>query len=87
MSENNDRYEVVEVHDDDGVVVNITRRRETGHLSFRFLKEYEARGQVKTTAYLGRRHIPAILRLTKLVGERIDILTDREKVLRARWNA
>lgn len=85
MTESAQRYREVEtIRDPDGVVAVITERIETGHLSFRLQKEYSSHGEVKVTAYLGRRHIPAILRLAKLVGDRIDILTDQAKVARAR---
>lgn len=83
MTEN--RYREVEVlRDPDGVIAVITERTDTGHLSFRIQKEYEAQGQVKATSYLGRRHIEGAIRIAKLAGDRIDILTDTAKVSRAR---
>ena len=76
--------EVETLSDSDGVVVVITRRIDTGHHSFRIQKEFESQGQVKHTSYMGRRHVDAITRLMKRVGERIDILDDQFKVSRAR---
>jgi hypothetical protein len=84
MSESK-RYEDVEtLRDEDGVIAVITRRVETGHLSFRIQKEFEAQGQVKVTAYLGRRHLPAIVRLAARVADRIDILVDQSRLDRTR---
>jgi hypothetical protein len=79
------RYREIEtLRDPDGVVAVITERTDTGHLSFRIQKEYEAQGQVKATSYLGRRHCDAVVRMATKAGERIDILTDIAKVNRAR---
>lgn len=79
------RYKEVEtLRDPDGVICVITERVDTGHLSFRIQKEFESSGEVKATSYLGRRHIPAINRLLKQVGDRIDVHTDRVKIERAR---
>jgi hypothetical protein len=82
MTENHYR-EIETIKDPDGVIAVITQRMDTGHLSFRIQKEYEAGGQVRATSYLGRRHIEAIERLVVRVGDRIDILTDIAKVSRA----
>lgn len=79
------RYREIEVlRDPDGVIAVITERTDTGHLSFRIQKEYEAHGEVKATSYLGRRHCDAAMRMAKQAGDRIDILTDIAKVSRAR---
>lgn len=79
------RYREVEtLRDPDGVIAVITERTDTGQLSFRIQKEYELKGQVKATSYLGRRHCDAVIRLAKLAGDRIDILMDIAKVSRAR---
>jgi hypothetical protein len=82
---NESRYREVEtIRDPDGVIAVITERVDTGHLSFRIQKEYEVRGEIKATSYLGRRHCDAVRRLTQQVGDRIDVLTDTAKVRRAR---
>jgi hypothetical protein len=79
------RYREIEtLRDPDGVIAVITERTDTGHFSFRIQKEYESRGEVKATSYLGRRHIEGVIRLTKQAGERIDVLADVAKVRRAR---
>ena len=76
--------EVEDIRDPDGITIVITERIDTGHLSFRILKEYENHGEVKTTSYLGRRHIPAIRRLLQLLEDRLEIQVDRQKLSRAR---
>jgi hypothetical protein len=76
--------EVETLQDPDGIVAVITQRMDTGYHSFRLQKEYVDRGQVKHTSYFGRRHCDAVIRLTKKVSERIDILDDQFRVTRAR---
>jgi hypothetical protein len=76
--------EIETLRDPDGIIVVITQRTDTGHHSFRIQKEFESQGQVKHTSYLGRRHVDAVTRLMKKVGDRIDILDDQFKISRAR---
>jgi hypothetical protein len=83
MTEN--PYEEVEtLRDADGVLCVITRRKATGHLSFRLQKEFESQGEIRATAYLGRRHIPGIERIVKRAADRIDILTEEAKLRKIR---
>lgn len=79
------RYREVEtLRDPDGVIVVITERVDTGHLSYRIQKEFESHGEVKATSYLGRRHIGAIRRLCDVLEDRLDVHVDRVKITRAR---
>ena len=79
------RYvEIETIRDEDGLIAIITERvtdapRRVGDLSFKLLKEFESNGEIKASAYLGRRHIPAIERLVRRVEDRIDVLTDRAR--------
>lgn len=80
-----DKYREIEtIRDPDGVIAIITERVSTGHLSFKILKEYEDRGEIKTTPYLARRHIEAVRRVTERVQDRLDVHNDRLRVGRAR---
>ncbi len=80
---NESRYKEVETIHDDCVVATITQRIATdgkSHFSFRLQRKFEQNGKTKVTSYLGRRHIPAVVRLVTEVEDRIDILTDQAKL-------
>lgn len=83
MNTRQDYREVEVIRDPDGVVAIITERITTGKFSFRIIKEYVLNGVVKQTAFFGRRHLPAVARITTRVADRLDILEDVHKVERA----
>lgn len=78
MSRPNEYREVDSISDPDGVVLVVTERVGTGHLTFRIQKEYEHGGETKHTSYLGRRHIPAIRRLLSKAESLLDIHSERQ---------
>jgi hypothetical protein len=83
MTEN--RYRDVEtLRDPDGVVIVITENTSTGRLSYRIQKEFADKGEVRTTAYLGQRHLPAVGRLLAQLPDKLDVITDQIKLARAR---
>jgi hypothetical protein len=78
-------YRILEsFRDPDGLVLDITERLDGKYLTFRIQKEYEKDGEVKTSSYLARRHIPAVRRLLREAEDRIGILEDRRSVHNAR---
>lgn len=77
------KYKKVEVLREDGVTCTITQQINTGHYSFRIQREYELDEDVKTTNFLGRRHIPAITRLMNRVTDKIDLLIDSQNLEKA----
>ena len=87
---NESRYREVETLRDDCVVATITKRIAADgktHFSFRLQREFEQNGKIKVTSYLGRRHIPAVVRIVGQVQDRIDILSDQAKLARAQSQA
>ena len=86
-------YKDVETHhDQDGMIAVITQRLDPAkggkcYFSFKLQKEFVNNGEIKHTHYYGRAHIDAIIRLSKKVGERIDILDEQFKLSQVRDRA
>ena len=81
----NNEYREVETLEDAeaGLVLVITERTGTKHLTFRLQKKYRLHDQIRFTSYLGRRHIPAAIALLKKAEDRIDLHADRRQVGRS----
>lgn len=59
-SSNSNYEEFEDIRGEDGVLCSITRRKDSGYLSFRIRKTFHTNGDEKNTAYLGLRHIPEL---------------------------
>jgi len=68
--------EVAVIDDPDGLSARITRRKNKNGLqqySFCFFRRYEHAGQDKETGWMDPRHIPAVVRLTSAVDDRLKL--------------
>lgn len=75
------RYEeVARIDDHDGASARITRRENANGLvqfSFQFFRTFEKGGETKETVWFSPRHIPALVRLTGEVDERIKLFKEQ----------
>jgi hypothetical protein len=79
-SDSRNEFRTVEViRDPDGVVAVISERLRDGRISVMIGREFERDGQTKRSAYLARRHLPAVGRLLNELNERLEILEDRAR--------
>ncbi|HZJ67696.1 MAG TPA: hypothetical protein VFD36_29535 [Kofleriaceae bacterium] len=79
----NPAYREVEViKDPDGVIAVISEHVETGAHSFAIYREITRSGEAVRTAYMSRRHLPAVTRLLPDLEERIEQLEDRARAKR-----
>lgn len=63
----------------DGVVAVITERIRDGRVSFMIAREYDVDGEVKRSAYIARRHLPAARMLINDLEERLELAEDRAR--------
>jgi hypothetical protein len=85
VSEDNvsDAYEVKEIiRDPDGIIATITERRRDGQISFAIAREFEKDSKTTRTAFLRRRHLPALQRVVNELGERLELAEDRARARR-----
>ena len=59
----NANYSEIDSFTVEDVLLAVTQRAGTEHRSFRLQKQYEQDGEVKHTAYLSHRHVPALVTL------------------------
>ena len=72
--------EIAVINDPDGPSVRITKRKNKNGLtnySYSFFRTYMHDGTEKTTTWFSARHIPAIVRLTSAVDERLKLERNR----------
>ena len=72
--------EVAIIDDPDGVSARITKRKNRNGLmqySFSFFRTYEQGGSEHETGWFSPRHIPALVRLTGQVDERLKLERER----------
>lgn len=81
-SNNNNFTELEIVRDPDGVIAVVTERAKDGRVSFMIAREFEVDGQTKRSAFLARRHLPAVRRLLADLEERLEIVEDRSRAKR-----
>jgi hypothetical protein len=74
--------EVAQVRDPDGVVAAITERSTTGEISFAIYREFEKNGETRRSAFLARRHLPALRRMIADLEDRIELEEDRSRAKR-----
>jgi hypothetical protein len=65
------------LRDPDGLLVTITENTKDGRVTFMIQREYDKAGETKQTAFLQRRHIPAIRRVLNDLEERLELMEDR----------
>jgi hypothetical protein len=70
--------DVEEIHDPDGVVGVISRRRSNGALSIAIFKTFERDGTVEKTNFLSARHFAGVRRVLAIAEERIAKLEPAE---------
>ena len=63
--------DVEEIHDPDGVVAVISRRRSNGALSLGLFKTFERDGIKEKTNFLNSRHLPAVRRVLDIAEARM----------------
>lgn len=66
----------------DGVVAVITERLRDGRVSFMIAREYDDGGEVKRSAYIARRHLPAARQLLNDLEDRLELAEDRTRARR-----
>lgn len=71
--------EVEVVRDPDGVVAVITERARDGRVSFMLAREFDRDGQPQRSAYIARRHLPAVRRLLADLEDRLEAAEDRAR--------
>jgi len=70
------------IRDPDGVVAVITERARDGRVSFMIAREFDQEGKTKRSAYIARRHLPAVRRLLADLEERLELAEDRARAKR-----
>lgn len=79
----NANFKVLEiVRDPDGVIAVITERTRDGRISFSIAREIERNGKLDRTAFLARRHLPAVRRLLDDLTDRLELAEDRTRAKR-----
>lgn len=68
----------------DGIIAVITERVSDGRVSFSISREFDADGKTKRTAYLARRHLPAVQQLLSDLSERLELAEDRTRAKKRR---
>lgn len=82
-SQNNTTFKEIEiVRDPDGVIAVITERVRDGRISFMIAREFERDGKTERSAFLARRHLPAVRRLLADLEERLELSEDRSRAKR-----
>jgi hypothetical protein len=76
----NDSFRVLDtIRDPDGVIATITERIADGRISFSLAREITKGNQTTRTAYLARRHLPAVRRLLDDLNDRLELAEDRAR--------
>lgn len=79
----NSNFKVLEIiRDPDGVIAVVTERLRDGSVSFSIAREIERDGKTSRTAFLARRHLPAVRRLLDDLTDRLELAEDRARTKR-----
>jgi hypothetical protein len=62
-----------------GVVAILTANESNGRVSFKLMRQFEEKGVTKDTAFMLRRHIPAIRRVLDDLENQLEIEEDRTR--------